>query len=240
MSAMASLQEGYRAAVIGARGAIGGAIADALSADPRAGAVIRIARSSGDVRLDLLEEASIAAAAEAAATDGPLDLVFIATGALILDGRGPEKALAQLDPETLARQFAVNAIGPALVVKHFAPHLAPRRRSLLAALSARVGSIGDNRLGGWHGYRAAKAALNQLLRGAAIDIARKRPEAVVAALHPGTVESPLSQPFRPEGAARADVVAPAEAAAKLLGVLDRLTPAQSGGFFDPSGAAIPW
>lgn len=240
MTRMSSLGEGYRAAVIGASGAIGGAVADALAADPRAGAVVRIGRSGGDLRLDLSDEESIVAAAGDATADGPLDLVFIATGGLTLEGRGPEKALSQLAPEALARQFAVNAIGPALVVKHFAPRLAPRRRALMAALSARVGSIGDNRLGGWHGYRAAKAALNQLIKGAAIEIARRRPEAVLAALHPGTVESPLSTPFRPQGAQGDGVFSPQEAAGKLLTVLDILTPEQSGGFFDYSGVAIPW
>ncbi len=236
MTSMTSLRPGYRAAVIGATGAIGGAIADALEADGRAGAVLRFGRSGGQA-IDVLDEASVAAAAEAV---GALDLVFVATGALQVEGRDPEKALAHLSAEALAAQFALNAIGPALVVKHFAPTLARGGRSCLAALSARVGSIGDNRLGGWHGYRAAKAALNQLLRGAAIEIARKRPEAVVAALHPGTVESPLSRPFRPKGAAEEGIFAPAEAATRLLATLDALTPAESGGFFDYAGRAIPW
>lgn len=236
MISMTSLPDGYRAAVIGATGAIGGAIADALEHDRASGEVLRFGRSAGR-GVDVTQEASVAAAAEEV---GEIDLLFIATGALTLDERPPEKALSQLDPAALAAQFALNAVGPALVIKHFAPKLARRRRVLLAALSARVGSIGDNRLGGWHGYRAAKAALNQFVRGAAVEIGRTRPEAVALALHPGTVQSPLTHPFRPAGAAEPGVFTPQEAAEKLLNVLDAASPAQSGGFFDYAGAAVPW
>lgn len=235
MARLTSFEPGWRAAVIGASGAIGGAIAAALEADADASAVLRFSRSAGDI--DLFDEPSLAAAAEAAVE---LDLVFIATGALTINGVGPEKRLSELDPDALMAQFRLNAIGPALVIKHFAPKLASGHKTALAALSARVGSIGDNRLGGWHSYRAAKAALNQIIRGAAIEIARRRPQAVVAALHPGTVESPLTRRFRPEGAGAEGVVTPQTAAENLLGALDALTPAQSGGFFDYAGREIPW
>lgn len=237
---MTSLPDGYGALVLGASGAIGGAIAAALEADPRAGAVHRISRSGGDVGAWDDEDGLAAVAERLKASGAPIHLVFIATGGLSIDGRRPEKMLGHLGADALAAQFALNAILPALAVKHFHA-LTPRaERSVIAALSARVGSIGDNRLGGWYGYRAAKAALNQMLKTAAIEIARKRPEAVVAALHPGTVESKLSQPFRPEGAARPEIMTPEQSAARLLGVLDGLSPAQSGGFWDWSGAAVDW
>jgi NAD(P)-dependent dehydrogenase (short-subunit alcohol dehydrogenase family) len=149
----------------------------------------------------------------------------------------PEKSWRDLDARHMQRAFLVNAIGPALVMKHFLPLLPQRSRSVCAALSARVGSIDDNRLGGWHSYRASKAALNQLVRTCAIELKRIRPEAICVALHPGTVATPLSQPF---GKAGLDVRAPSEGATRLLRVLDQLPPDDSGGFFDYSGARVPW
>lgn len=236
----ASLPVGYGAVVIGATGAIGDAVARRLEADPSAGDVLRFARSA-DRWIDVRDEASVAAAAaDAAQTLGEIDVLFIATGGLTLEGRGPEKALSQVDPEALLTQMWTNAFGPLLVLKHFAPALRRRGRSLTAALSARVGSIGDNGLGGWYGYRAAKAALNQYLRTAAVEIRRRRPEAVVAALHPGTVASAVSQPFRPAGTAEPGVFAPDAAAAQLIATLDGLRPAQSGGFFDYAARPIAW
>lgn len=245
---MQSLPQGYRAAVIGASGAIGGAVAAALAADPRCAEVLRLSRSgagpsgAGDARLDLSDEDSIAAAAAAA---GERHLVFIATGALTVANPGgapfgPEKALSHLSAEALMAAYALNAVGPALVIKHFTKALPRTERSLVAALSARVGSIGDNGLGGWYGYRAAKAGLNQLIRTAAIEIARKRPAAAIAALHPGTVESGLSRPFRPAGAEAAGVFTPEQSAERLLGVLDSLSADQTGGFWDYAGRPIPW
>ena len=137
----------------------------------------------------------------------------------------------------MARAFQVNAIGPALVMKHFLPLLPRDRRSVFAILSAKVGSIGDNHLGGWYSYRASKAALNQIIRTAAIELKRRAPQAALVALHPGTVESRLSAPF---GKAGLDVRSPADAAERLLGVIDGLAPAASGGFFDYRGERLPW
>mgnify|MGYP002467786928 CR=1 FL=1 len=236
---MTSLPAGYRAAVIGASGTIGGAIADALRSDPRCGDLILFSRRprAGERPIDLTDEASVAAAASHC---GDLRLLFIASGALILNDRPPEKALSQVDPQALADQFALNAIGPLLALKHFAPQTPRKERAMIAALSARVGSIGDNRLGGWYGYRAAKTALNQYLRAASIELGRSRRELVVAALHPGTVESPLSKPFRPAGAADPGILEPDQSAARLLRVLDGLRADQSGGFWDYAGAPIPW
>jgi NAD(P)-dependent dehydrogenase (short-subunit alcohol dehydrogenase family) len=243
---MNSLPPGYRAAVVGATGAIGGALMQALQADPRCGQVTALSRRS-EPPLDLLDESSLAAAAARlrdndgkGGNDGrgsPLHLLVCASGILQVDGRLPEKRLAGLDAATMARAHAVNAIGPALLIKHFHGLLPLKERSLLAVLSARVGSIGDNRLGGWYSYRASKAALNMLLRTAAIEVARQRPLAVLAALHPGTVRSGLSTPII--GSAEAST--PEAAARHLLAVLDAL-PAEgaSGGFHAWDGSAIAW
>ena len=228
-----SLREGYRAVVVGARGGLGRAFHEQLAADPRCGEVIGLARDSGPP-LELTDEATIAAAAQA--VGAPVDCLIVATGALTLDGHGPEKALGRLDPAVLARQFAINATGPALVLKHFAPLLPRQGRSFAAALSARVGSIGDNRAGGWYSYRAAKAALNQLWHTAALEIRRRHPEAVLATLQPGTVDTDLTGPYRGNRPA----LSPRAAGALLLDTLNGLEPADSGGFFDFSGNTLPW
>ena len=219
-----------RALVVGSSGGVGAAVAEALAA--RGDDVTGLSRS-GD-GLDVTDDARVADAL--GRLEGPFDLVFVATGGLSIEGARPEKALRDLDPATLAAQFALNAIGPAIVLKH-ALALMPREgRSVFAALSARVGSIGDNRAGGWYGYRAAKAALNQYLHTAAIEISRTHREAVVVALHPGTVAPPLTRRYL----GRHPAVEPPEAAANLLRVLDRLEPAHTGRFFDWAGKEIPW
>jgi len=175
------------------------------------------------------------ACAQALKAIGPFHLVIDATGALVLDGVGPEKRLDELDAGHLLDAMALNAVGPALLLKHFAPLLASGQRVIWAKLSARVGSIEDNRKGGWYGYRAAKAALNMLLQTAAIEIARRRPLAVLAALQPGTVRSALSQPF-----VGADAMAPEDSAQRLLAVLDALQPTGRAQFVDHQGQTIPW
>ena len=233
---MNSLPDGFRAVVLGSSGAIGSALVRALQADPRCAQVHALHRGSTPA-LELGDEAGIAAAAAHVAQSGPLHLVLCATGALHVDGRAPEKRLAEIDPATMARAFAINTIGPAMLIKHFHPLLARRERSLLGVLSARVGSIGDNRLGGWYSYRASKAALNMLLRTAAVEVARQRPLAVLAALHPGTVVSALSAPIIGD----AEASPPDLAAARLLAVLDGLpTEGASGGFHAWDGQTIAW
>jgi NAD(P)-dependent dehydrogenase (short-subunit alcohol dehydrogenase family) len=231
---MDSLGGAYKATIIGATGGIGQALADVLEADPNCAVVVRLSRSQ--TGFDLGDEASIErAAAGIKDAHGDMDLVFDATGALEIDGTGPEKSLRAIDPAVMARQFAVNAIGPALILKHFSPLMPRARRALLATLSARVGSIGDNRLGGWISYRAAKAALNQIVKTASIEIARTHPQAIVAALHPGTVATALTAPFR-----HGEATVPIDAARQLLGVLDRLQSASTGGFFAYDGQAVDW
>lgn len=219
-----------RAVVIGASGGIGSALADGL--ERQGTSVVRLSRSG--TGFDLESEPSIANAAATVTGGGPVDLVIVATGALAIDGAGPEKSWCAIEPAAMARQFAVNAVGPALVAKHFLPLLPRRGRSAFAVLGARVGSIGDNRLGGWYGYRAAKAALAQIVRTLAIELTRTRPDALCVALHPGTVATELSDPF----ARRGDSFTPAEAAAHLLRVLDVLTSSDSGGHFAWDGTRI--
>ena len=231
---MLSLPEGYRALVIGASGAIGNALLQQLQSDPRCASVSGVSRQSTP-GLDLLDESSIAACAQALAGQGPFHLVVDATGALTVNGRGPEKRLDELDATHLLASLQLNAVGPGLLLKHFAPLLASGERLIWGKLSARVGSIEDNRKGGWYGYRAAKAALNMLLQTAAIEIARRRPLAVVVALQPGTVQSALSRPFVGD-----DALHPEEAAQRLLVALDGLQPTGRAQFVDHQGQSIPW
>lgn len=214
--------------LIGASGGIGGALREALGG----GDLTCLSRSTDG--LDVTEEATIARATEG--LSGPFDLIFDATGALEIGGAAPEKTIAHIDPAAMRAQFEVNALGPALLLKHLSPLLPRSGRSVFATLSARVGSIGDNRLGGWISYRAAKAAQHQIVHTAAIEITRKRPEAIVVALHPGTVATPLTEKY----AGNHPTVTPAEAAENLLSVLARLTPDDTGQAFDWKGEQIPW
>ncbi len=230
---MKSLGPSYRALVLGASGALGRAFVDALQADAACSHVVGLSRSSQPA-FRLEDEASIAAAA--ASLQGPFHLIIDATGALTMDGKGPEKHMGALNAAQLARAFEVNTIGPALLLKHFVPLLVTDQRSIYAKLSARVGSIGDNRKGGWYGYRAAKAALNMVLQTAAIEAARKRPQLVVAAMQPGTVASNLSAPFVPAH----ECLTPSESAAGLLTALDGLPAQATAHFVDYKGFVIPW
>lgn len=224
------------AVVFGAGGGIGGALVDAIRAAETFAHVVAFSRSTSPA-IDLLDEASLARAAALAAEMGELRLVIDATGFLHDDLQAPEKSWRQLDPANLARAFALNAIGPALIMKHVLPRLPRSGKAVFATLSARVGSIADNRLGGWYAYRASKAALNQLVRTAAVELARRSPDALCIALHPGTVATALSAPFAATGL---EVHPPAAAARHLLSVVEGLTADASGGFFDWRGQPVPW
>ena len=232
---MSSLPGGYRAVVVGATGGIGHAFVNAIDADPNCAEVIALGRT-GEPGLDLEDEPSIARAAVTIAKGGPVHLLIDATGILHDETMRPEKSVGAVDPAMIARIFAINATGPLLLLKHFHRLLPPDERSVFATLSARVGSITDNGLGGWYGYRASKAALNMFLRTAAIEIARKRPQAVCLALHPGTVKTGLSDPFTHER----ERFEPAEAAVSLLNVIDKTGPGDTGSFLAYDGTKIPW
>lgn len=246
MSTLTTFANDAHAVVIGASGGIGAALTRALAADPRIEIVHALSRrgypqpDATTDSIDITDEASVAAAAAKLDARGPLDLVIIASGMLHdPDGIRPEKRMRDLDAAAMQRVFAVNTVGPALVAKHFLPRLRHGRKTVFAALSARVGSISDNRLGGWSSYRASKAALNMLLKTFAIEHARTRPDSVVLALHPGTVDTALSKPFQgnvPDG----KLFTPDFAAERLLGIIDRVTSADSGGFFAWDGSQIAY
>ena len=226
------MQEGEyteRALVIGATGGIGAAIA--LEFKGRGAQVTRLSKSENG--LDLTRQDTVDDIL--GRLEGPFDTIVIASGILAPKGMTPEKSLSAINASAMSDVFAANAIGPALVLRHV-PRLLPKSgRSVTAVLTARVGSIGDNELGGWYSYRASKAAANQIVRTAAIEIGRKRKDAVVVALHPGTVATPFT-----EGYSGHQKQSPAEAAKNLLGVLDGLTAAQSGAFFDWAGKPVVW
>ena len=231
------MAEAGLAVVLGANGGIGNALVAGLNVQARHDCVIGLSRASNPA-IDFDQPSGLAdIAAWLASQAGAIRTVIDATGFLHDDRFQPERSLRELDADHLHRAFAINAVGPALLMKHILPRLPRKGRSVFATLSARVGSISDNILGGWHAYRASKAALNQLVRGAAIEFARKRPGAVCVALHPGTVETDLSAPFAKAGLA---VRAPAEAADDILTLIDSLGPEQTGGFFDHKGQPIPY
>jgi NAD(P)-dependent dehydrogenase (short-subunit alcohol dehydrogenase family) len=224
------------AVILGASGGIGGAIAEATAGSGRYGQMLRLSRR-GELSVDLTNEVSIKVAADVAAARGELRFLLIATGFLHDENFMPEKSIRQVSPGHMAHAFAVNAIGPALILKHFLPLVPRSGPCLIAAISAKVGSIGDNELGGWASYRASKAALNQIVRTTAVELRRTRPEAVCVAIHPGTVDTPLTSPFSKSGLT---VRTPEVAAREILSVLDNLGPEDSGSFRDYRGAVLPW
>jgi len=245
---LSSLQPGYRALLFGAGGGIGTALVEALLEDPALGELTAFSRSpnadafKADPRLsleklDICSEAELAAAAQR--QEGrEVDLLIVASGLLHEPGLMPEKSIRALDPAQMQRLFAVNSIAPLQIAHYFQPHMRRDHKTVFAALSARVGSIGDNRLGGWYSYRASKAALNMLLKCLAIECQRRWPRLVVAGLHPGTVKTGLSEPFRSK-VPEEKLFSPQFAAQALLQVIDQLTVNDSGGCFAWDGKAIP-
>ena len=219
-----------RILIIGASGAIGTALAETYRSQGWQCAGL----SRTEQGLDLTQERSIAPAL--ATLKGPFDTIVMATGALTLDGVGPEKTIKAVTAQTMAAQMQVNAIGPALILGQIGPLLPRDRPARVAVLSARVGSIGDNRLGGWISYRAAKAALNQIVRTSAIELARSHPQLSCFALHPGTVDTPLTRPF----SAKYDARPAPEAAARLHEVIEARGAHETGQFFDQNGRVVPW
>ena len=238
---------GRLAVVVGASGGLGRAFVARLATEPGWNAIIGVGRARPDdwpedprtpfLALDLLDETALAALAAHLREKGSLGLLLITTGLLHDTDLTPEKSMRAVSAATMRRLFEVNAVIPSLVAKHLAPLLPKDEPSVIAALSARVGSIGDNRLGGWHAYRASKAALNMMFRCQALELQRERPRSVCVVLHPGTVATHLSAPFArsPE-----TLFTPDDAAQRLLKVLSQLEPADSGGFFAHDGQPIPW
>ncbi len=223
-----------RAVIVGASGGIGGALADVAGAHEFE--VVRLGRPA----LDLDRPASFAEAAAEVERGGPLDLLIVASGLLHRgDGQGPERDWRQIEPDWMLENFRVNAVLPALVGRHFLPLLRREGRSVFAVVTARVGSIGDNRLGGWVSYRASKAAANQVLRTLSIELTRKRPDAIAVALHPGTVDTALSGPFQ-KGVPPERLFTPQASARHLWAVIEGLKPADHGGFRAWDGSVIPW
>ncbi|PLK25778.1 SDR family NAD(P)-dependent oxidoreductase [Novosphingobium sp. TH158] len=234
-----------RACVFGASGGIGAALVDQLAAREDVSQVYALSRNPVEARgkvvplaFDLLEEATIAAASDRMGSEGPVDLCIVASGVLTLpDGAGPERSWSRIDGTAMAQVFALNTIGPALIAKHVLPLLPRGQRAVFAAISARVGSTGDNRLGGWHSYRASKAALNMLVRNFAIELSRSRPQAIAVSLHPGTVDTGLSAPFQ-RGVPDGKLFTPAQSAASLLAVIDGLASEDNGSFLAWDGSRI--
>ena len=235
------VSSGSFSVVIGAGGGLGSALLARLRQRGNPGRVIALGRSA-DIPINYFDEASIAHAAQAVASacasaGAELRLLLVASGFLHGQAGQPERSWSQLDAASLHHVFTVNTFGPALVMKHFFPLLPKRGRCVAGFVSAKVGSIGDNALGGWYGYRASKAALNQLVKTAVIELTRRNRESVCVALHPGTVDTLLSQPFSKAGLR---VRSADEAAGDLLGVLDQLSPAESGGLVDYRGHTLPF
>lgn len=233
-----------RVCVFGASGGIGAALVDRLAVREDVTEVFALSRRPTKGRgkvtplaFDLTDEASIAEAAKRMGEGGAIDLAVVATGILSLGDKVPEKGISQLDGAAMAQVFALNTIGPALILKQVMPLLPRESRAVVAVLSARVGSIGDNKLGGWHSYRASKAALNMLVRNCAIELGRTRRGAIAVALHPGTVNTSLSQPFQ-RGVPKDKLFSPDQSAGYLLDVIEGLQPADSGGFFAWDGQRI--
>jgi NAD(P)-dependent dehydrogenase (short-subunit alcohol dehydrogenase family) len=256
------------AVVVGASGGIGAALVEALRVSGLCDVVLALSRRGGHVHagqdasppsqhptspspsetpdttsvlhaaIDVTDEPSVAAAAAQAQALGEVRWVIVASGVLHSPGYRPEKSWASIDAQHMLDVYAINTVGPALVAKHFLPLLPRQGRSVFAALSARVGSIGDNRVGGWTTYRASKAALNMVIKTLSVELARRAPQALCIGLHPGTVDTALSKNFQ-ASVAPGKLFTPTLAATQLLGVLNRLTPEHNGCVLAWDGAVVP-
>jgi NAD(P)-dependent dehydrogenase (short-subunit alcohol dehydrogenase family) len=248
MPLLSSMTPSPHVAIIGASGGIGHELVSLLANDRGVGRVFAFSRVPIPARLskveahviDITAEESVREAAAVASADSPLDLVIVSSGILHRAGAlQPEKSMRELSPANLLESFTVNAVGPAIVAKHFLPVLRRGQKTVFAALSARVGSITDNRLGGWASYRASKAALNMLMKTLAIEQARRNPQSIVTCLHPGTVDTPLSRPYSGRVPA-SRLFTPTRAAGHLLEVIDDLKLDDAGGFYAWDGKAIEY
>ncbi len=246
MSVLTSFSKGINAAVFGASGGIGGALLERLSDDLHVDKVVALSRHKPQstnenltwIPFDLEHEETIQrSTVRLGETVESLDLILVATGVLH-DGEQavPEKSIKTLTADAMNRVFKINATGPALIGKHASPLLCKTKRSVIAFLSARVGSISDNRLGGWYSYRASKAALHMIVKTLAIELRRTHPNAICVSMHPGTVNTPLSHPFISRKGKTA--VGPNDAAMNLLSVINTLEQDQTGSIWDWQGKEI--
>ena len=221
-----------RALIIGASGGIGSALPEAINVAYGITDIVKISRS--DDGLDITNEDSIKNLFES--LDGEFELIFVTTGALEINGIVPEKTILQMTPENLRAHFEINTLGPALLIKHLHKLLPKERRSILVILTARVGSIGDNNLGGWISYRTSKAAVHQIIRTSALEIKNKFKESICIALHPGTVKTNLTQKY----VGNHPSVSPDQAAKNILNVINSLSQEDTGNFFDWAGKKVEW
>ena len=229
------------ALIIGSNGGLGAALLSQLEGDANYAQAIGLSRST-QVSVNYDDESSIAKAAQyvadlCATSNLQLRLLTVATGFLHGAQGQPERSFTNLDASYLQHVFKINTLGPALVMKHFLPLLPKTGRCVAGFLSARVGSISDNALGGWYGYRASKAALNQLVKTASIELTRRNKDSICVSLHPGTVATALSEPFAKTGL---NVRPASEAAADLLAVLAGLSPADTGCLVDYLAQKLPF
>lgn len=224
----------FRALIIGSSGTIGSAFQELLKSNPACLEVFGIHRNSPHP-IDYDDPDSIASSAKSLLEKGPFQLIINTIGVLHSELWMPEKRLEDLHAEQLMHLMKINAVGPALTIKHFSKLLDPAG-SVMATLSAKVGSIEDNRLGGWYSYRSSKAALNMLIKTTAIEFSRTKPQCALIALHPGTVNSNLSKPFKGEQIGRP----PLDAAQDMLKLLLSLSKEDSGSFISYSGERLPW
>lgn len=242
-----SMGENLRVIVIGSTGGIGHAFIDKLTSSDQVSQIYALSRQGqshpsskvANLTFDFTQESSIEAAAEALRETGPFDLCIIATGLLQGQGIAPEKNMRAMSLEAFQKSFMVNTFGPAVTAKYFLPLMRRDRKAVFAALSARVGSISDNRIGGWYAYRASKAALNMILKTLSIEFGRRFKDTVIIGLHPGTVDTDLSKPFQgnvPEG----KLFTPEFSASKLLEVIDHVKPTDSGSLFAWDGEKVPF
>lgn len=242
---LSSFNQPVRAAVIGASGGIGTAFVQHLQECEQVESICTFSRSKTtfshpkvrNYQIDILDEDTIESAAKSVKT--PLNLILVTTGILHEEAISPEKALKDLSLQNFEKIFAVNTFGPALIAKHFLPLIPKTERSVFAALSARVGSIEDNHLGGWYSYRASKAALNMIIKNTSIEISRRYKEACIIGLHPGTVDTKLSEPFQ-GNVEESKLFAPAYATEQMLKVVNSVQPSQSGKIFAYDGEVIPY
>lgn len=231
--------------IIGVSGGIGSALTELISSDVK-NTVFALGRTAGDFRngsiksieIDFKSEPSLQDAAQSIIRFGGADAVISTVGLLHSAAVFPEKTLRTLNAEVLAEYFFVNSICTGLALKHFVPVLKKESWAVFASLSARVGSISDNRLGGWYGYRASKAAQNMLIKTASIEVARTHKYASIVGLHPGTVDTSLSEPFT-KNRRNLSLFTPEYSALKLWNLIQRLKPEDTGHVFAYDGCKVP-